>query len=83
MPGVLRVGYNAQSQRNSAVDSHHGRRPAAVRGAAAMTAEPRLEADRAELAPLADATFGCADGAMAAGLRTRIHRLAEDLARRR
>jgi hypothetical protein len=82
MPGVPRVGYNAQSQRNSAVDSHQ-RRPAAVRGAAAVTAEPRLEADRAELAPLADATFGCADGAMAAGLRTRIHRLAEDLARRR
>ena len=54
-----------------------------MRGTATVTAEPRLEADRAERARLADATYRYADHATAAGLRTNIHRLAEDLALRR
>jgi hypothetical protein len=48
-----------------------------------VTAEPPLEADRAELARLADATHRYADDATAADLRTYIYRLAADLGRRR
>ena len=47
-----------------------GRRPAAVRGAAAVTAKVRLEANRAELARFVEATFRYADDGTAAMLRT-------------
>ena len=57
---------------NSAPVPSHGRyrRPAAVCGAAAMTAKLRLEADRAELARFVDATFRYADDGTDAVLRT-------------
>ena len=54
-----------------------------MRGAAAVTAKPRLEADRAEVARFVDATFRCADDAGAGGLWTFVDRLADDPERHR
>jgi hypothetical protein len=51
--------------------------------AAVVTVKIRLEAERAELARIVDATFRCPDDATAAVLRTFIDRLADDLERRR